>query len=212
MADDSVLGLSADRQARSPTYVANFAITTDTSQLISPDLDWRQRERQFDAAFPQHTDTIDVVIDGTTPELAEKAARDLSTALSKAKPKPFEIVRRRDGGAFFEKNGLLYLSLDEVRQTTESLIRAQPVLGTLSADPTLNGLAKALSFIPLGINEGRSTWKDFEKPLTVLADAIGDLTAGKSTAFSWGELLTGEKPTSGRSAPLHRGEARSRLR
>ena len=56
---------------------ANFAITTDTSQLISPDLDWRQRERQFDAAFPQHTDTIDIVIDGTTPELAEKAAQDL---------------------------------------------------------------------------------------------------------------------------------------
>ena len=188
-----VLGLLLT--AGAVAYVgANFAITTDTSQLISPDLDWRQRERQFDAAFPQHTDTINVVIDGTTPEIAEKAARDLSTALSKAKPKLFEIVRRRDGGAFFENNGLLYLSLDEVRQTTESLIRAQPVLGTLSADPTLNGLAKALSFIPLGINEGRSTWKDFEKPLTVLADAIGDLTAGKSTAFSWGELLTGEKP------------------
>ena len=170
-------------------------------QLISPNLDWRQRERQFDAAFPQHTDTIDIVIDGTTPELAEKAAQDLAAALSKAKPQPFEIVRRRDGGAFFEKNGLLYLSLDEVRQTTESLIRAQPVLGTLTADPTLNGLAKALSFIPLGINEGRATWKDYEKPLTVLANAIDDLLAGKSTAFSWGELLSGEKP---RPADLRR--------
>jgi hypothetical protein len=46
---------------------AHFAITTDTSQLISSDLDWRQREHQFDAAFPQHTDTIVVVIDGRTP-------------------------------------------------------------------------------------------------------------------------------------------------
>ena len=71
-----VLGLIL--AAGAVAYVcANFAITTDTSQLISPDLDWRQRERQFDAAFPQHTDTIDIVIDGTTPELAEKAARDL---------------------------------------------------------------------------------------------------------------------------------------
>ncbi len=195
-----VLGLIL--AAGAVAYVcANFAITTDTSQLISPNLDWRQRERQFDAAFPQHTDTIDIVIDGTTPELAEKAAQDLAAALSKAKPQPFEIVRRRDGGAFFEKNGLLYLSLDEVRQTTESLIRAQPVLGTLTADPTLNGLAKALSFIPLGINEGRATWKDYEKPLTVLANAIDDLLAGKSTAFSWGELLSGEKP---RPADLRR--------
>jgi predicted RND superfamily exporter protein len=86
-----VLGLLLT--AGAVAYVgANIAITTDTSQLISPDLDWRQRERQFDAAFPQHTDTINVVIDGITPEIAEKAARDLSTALSKAKPKPLEIV------------------------------------------------------------------------------------------------------------------------
>ncbi|MBN9290276.1 MAG: hopanoid biosynthesis-associated RND transporter HpnN, partial [Hyphomicrobium denitrificans] len=55
----------------------HFAITTDTSQLISSDLDWRQREQQFDAAFPQHSDTIEVVIDGTTPEVAEAAARKL---------------------------------------------------------------------------------------------------------------------------------------
>ena len=90
----------------SMAYIAtHFAITTDTSQLISSTLDWRQRERQLDDAFPQHSDTIDVVVDGTTPELAEKATRDLATALSAYKPKPFEIVRRRDGGAFLEKIG-----------------------------------------------------------------------------------------------------------
>ena len=171
----------------------HFAITTDTSQLISSDLAWRKRERQLDAAFPQHTDTIDVVIDGRTPELAEKAAKDLSAALSAAQPKPLEIVRRRDGGAFFEKNGLLFLSLDEVKQTTESLIKAQPVLGTLAADPTLNGLAKALTFIPLGIEEERGTWADFEKPLTALVNAIDDILAGKPSTFSWGALLNGDQ-------------------
>lgn len=174
---------------------SHFAITTDTSQLISSDLDWRQRERQYDKAFPQHTDTIDVVIDGSTPELAETAARKLFAALSVKTPKPFEIVRRRDGGAFFEKNGLLYLSLDEVKQTTENLIKAQPVLGTLAADPTLNGLAKALALVPQGIAEERATWAEYEKPLNILAGSIDDLLAGKPSAFSWGELLAGDKPT-----------------
>ncbi|HEY8127681.1 MAG TPA: MMPL family transporter [Hyphomicrobium sp.] len=177
-------------------YVANnFAITTDTSQLISRDLDWRQRERQFDAAFPQHNDTIDIVIDGKTPELTENAAAKLAAALSESKPNPFEIVRRRDGGAFFDKNGLLYLSLAEVKDIAEGLIKAQPVLGTLAADPTLNGLAKALSLVPLGIKEDRAKWSDFEKPLGVLANAIDDLLAGKNTVFSWGELLTGGRPS-----------------
>ncbi|MFA5956574.1 MMPL family transporter [Hyphomicrobium sp.] len=175
--------------------INNFAITTDTSQLISPDLDWRQRERQFDAAFPQHTDTIDIVIDGKTPELTESAAAALTVALSKSKPDPFEIVRRRDGGPFFDQNGLLYLSLPEVKDITEGLIKAQPVLGTLSADPTLNGLGKALSLVPLGIKEDRAKWIDFEKPLGVLGNAIDDRLAGKNTHFSWAELLTGGTPS-----------------
>ncbi|HVX36032.1 MAG TPA: MMPL family transporter [Hyphomicrobium sp.] len=179
------------------TYItSHFAITTDTSQLISSKLDWRQREQQFDAAFPQHSDTIEIVIDGTTPELAESAARKLYAALSAKVPKPFEAVHRREGGAFFEKNGLLYLSLNEVKQTTENLIKAQPVLATVAADPTLNGLAKALSLLPQGVEEERAAWADYEKPLTVLADSIDGLLAGKPSAFSWDELLTNEKPAS----------------
>ncbi|HET6390454.1 MMPL family transporter [Hyphomicrobium sp.] len=175
--------------------VNNFAITTDTGKLISADLDWRQREYQFDLAFPQHTETIDIVVDGKTPELTEAAAAKLAAALSESKPDPFQIVRRRDGGPFFEKNGLLYLSVPELTQTTEGLIKAQPVLGTLAADPTLNGLAKALSFVPLGIKEDRAKWPDFEKPLGVLAEAIDGIQAGKETNFSWGELFTGGKPS-----------------
>lgn len=188
-----VLGLALT--AGAIFYVVNhFAITTDTSQLIASDLDWRQRERQFDLAFPQHTDTIDIVVDGKTPELTEAAAASLAAALSESKPDPFQIVRRRDGGPFFEKNGLLYLSLPELKETTEGLIKAQPVLGTLAADPTLNGLAKALSFVPLGIKDERAKWSDFEKPLGVMVDAIDNLMAGKETNFSWGELLTGGRP------------------
>jgi len=188
-----LLGLALTAGAIS--YISShFAITTDTSQLISPELDWRQREEQFDAAFPQHIDTIEVVIDATTPELAEASARKLQAALSEKIPKPFEAVRRRDGGAFFQKNGLLYLSLDEVRQTTENLIKAQPVLATVAADPTLNGFAKALSLLPQGIAEERATWADYEQPLKVLAGSIDDLLAGKPSAFSWDELLSNGKP------------------
>jgi uncharacterized protein len=175
--------------------IDHFEITTDTSQLISPDLDWRKRERQFDAAFPQHTDTIDIVVDGKTPELAESAAARLYAALSESKPAPFQIVRRRDGGEFFDKNGLLYLSLAEVKDITAGLIKAQPVLGTLSADPTLRGLAKALSLVPLGIKEERAKWIDFEKPLGVMGDAIDNMLDGKEAYFSWGQLFTGAKPS-----------------
>ena len=48
-----------------------FAIDTETSKLISPELPWRQREITFDAAFPQRVDLIAIVVDAATPGIIE---------------------------------------------------------------------------------------------------------------------------------------------
>jgi hopanoid biosynthesis associated RND transporter like protein HpnN len=173
--------------------IDSFAIHTDTSQLISPRLPWRQRELQLDAAFPQQVDTLLVVVDGTTPELADDAAKRLAAALTDDRLH-FAAVHETAGGPFFEHNGLLFLSTEDVQHTTEQLIRAQPFLGTLAADPTLRGLAQALSYIPKGVKEGAIESKDFEKPLARLSTTIDALLAGRPASFSWDELMTGEAP------------------
>ena len=49
----------------------NFAMNTDSEQLIDAKVGWRMRQARFDAAFPQKTNLTAVVIDGDTPELAE---------------------------------------------------------------------------------------------------------------------------------------------
>ena len=87
----------------------NFAIHTDTSQLISSRLPWRQRELQLDAAFPQQVDTLLVVVDGATPELADDGAKRLAAALAK-EHEHIEAVHETEAGPFFEHNGLLFLS------------------------------------------------------------------------------------------------------
>ncbi|MGC1179334.1 MAG: MMPL family transporter [Methyloceanibacter sp.] len=171
----------------------HFAINTDTSALISSSLPWRQRELRLDAAFPQRADTILVVLDGATPELAEAATQALVAALLQ-KPERIEAVYRPDGGAFFEKNGLLFLPVAEVQRATEQLIRAQPFLGTLAADPTLRGLADALALIPRGVKEGQIGSDDFITPLSRVSATIEDLVNGRLAAFSWNELMTGAAP------------------
>jgi len=88
----------------------NFAINTDSEQLIDARVGWRMRQTHFDAAFPQQSNLTVAVIDGVTPEVAESAAARLTEKLS-ANPKLFTLVRRPDGGAFFNQNGLLFLSL-----------------------------------------------------------------------------------------------------
>ena len=171
----------------------NFAIHTDTSQLISSRLPWRQRELELDAAFPQQVSTLLVVIDGTTPELADDGAKRLAVALA-ADHTHFQSVRETGGGPFFEHNGLLFLSTEDVQATADELIRAQPFLGTLAADPTLRGLAQALGYIPKGEAEGAIDEKDFATPLKRLSATIDDLLAGRQADFSWGELMSGKPP------------------
>src|SRR5690242_18126665 len=84
----------------------NISVDTDTNDLISPDLPWRQREAEMDKAFPQNVDILAVVIDAQTPDGAEDAAQALTERLQRS-PELFHSVRRPDGGEFFQRNGLL---------------------------------------------------------------------------------------------------------
>src|SRR5260370_31882652 len=132
---------------------AHFAIRTDTNMLISTDLPWRQREEQFLEAFPQRK--ILVVIDAPTPELVEQAAAKLAQALA-THSDLIRSVRQTQSGSFFTRNGLLYLPIEEVARVTDGLTRADALLETLAADPSLRGTLNALSLgIPGGQRAGR---------------------------------------------------------
>src|SRR4051812_2284511 len=112
--------------AAAGAYVAaHFAMNTDSGDLLSRELPWRQRQMAFDRAFPQRIDLIVVVIDGATPELAGRAAAILASRLALDRT-AFKAVWRPDGGDLFERSGLLFLSSAELQQTLEQLVAAQP--------------------------------------------------------------------------------------
>ena len=72
-----VLGLCG--AAGSTAYsVKHFAINTDINKLISPDLDWRKREFEFEKSFPGHYGSTLIVIDAPTTELSALASAALA--------------------------------------------------------------------------------------------------------------------------------------
>jgi hopanoid biosynthesis associated RND transporter like protein HpnN len=177
--------------AASLVYTArHFAMTTDTAELISTKLQWRQRELAFEAAFPQLQKLVIVVIDGATPELADAAAARLTAALA-GKPNLFQSVRRPDGGSFFDHNGLLLLPLDEVAATTQRFGRARPVLGPLAADPSLRGVLTTISASLEGIRRGQAMLRDIEPAMAALAEPFESVLAGRPAFFSWRTLIGG---------------------
>jgi hopanoid biosynthesis associated RND transporter like protein HpnN len=181
-------------------YVAdNFAMTTDTAQLISSKTPWRRHEAAVDAAFPQRTDQIVIVVDGRTPELAEAGAAALAGKLAQRKDL-VRAIERPDGGPFFAQNGLLFLSRQEVADTTAQLIKAQPVLGPVAADPSLRGIMGGLSTLLKGVEDGDATLDSLGPLLKRLADAGDALRAGKPVFFSW-EMLMAEGGKGAAKAP-----------
>jgi uncharacterized protein len=174
-------------------FTRHFAIITDSKELLSSSLPWRQQERMLHNAFPQRIDQIIAVIDASTPEAADDAADALVNGLA-SRSDVIRSVSRPDGGEFFERDGILLLSLDEVQHSTADLISAQPFLGTLAADPTLRGVFRTLSQSLEGVRLGKAKLEDLEPALAALADALELLAKGKSPAFSWRELIAGRPP------------------
>src|SRR5215469_1216913 len=171
----------------------NFAINTDSGQLIDAKVGWRMRQARFDAAFPRESNLILLVIDGVTPELAYSAAERLTARLT-ANPKLFTHVFRPDGGPFFNQNGLLFLSLPEVKDTTAQLIKAQPFLGGLAGDPSLRGIMTNLSTYLMGVKAGQAKLADFDRAMARFADVFNAAAQGKVEFLSWRSLITGEAP------------------
>jgi hopanoid biosynthesis associated RND transporter like protein HpnN len=170
-------------------YVAgHFAMTTDTAQLISPKTPWRQQEAVIDRAFPDTGDQLVVVIDGATPELAESAAASMTAALER-RTDLVKRVDRPDGGPFFAQNGLLFLSQQEVNDVTGQLIKAQPVLGPLAADPSLRGVMDGVATLMQAAQAGQADLNSLDPLVSGLADEIQALEQGKSRPFSWQALM-----------------------
>jgi len=169
----------------------HFEINTDINKLISPDLDWRKRDIQFDKAFDQDS-TIIAVVEAATPELTTSASAALYQKLSGDK-QHFQSVLPLGSGEFFEKNAFLFLPKDEVARATGQFESAAPLIEIMAGDPSIRGLTGALETILAGVKRGQVKLDSAERPFNLISQTIEDeLKNGKAT-FSWRELVS-DKP------------------
>jgi hypothetical protein len=159
----SVIVLALFLAATSGAYaVHHFAIDTNVNDLISRDLPWRQRELDYQAAFPQSTQLILVVVDAPTPEETSAATRALASSLS-TKPNVFRSVQEQGGGSIFNQNRFLFLPTEQVERSTRALAGAAPIIRVLVKDPSLRGLVQALSYGLEGVKVGQITLDELAK-------------------------------------------------
>lgn len=169
----------------------NFSINTDINKLISPELDWRKRDNQFEEAFDRER-LILAVVEAPTPELSSAATKALTRKLS-GDTRNFESVTPLGSGEFFEKNGLLFLPVEEVGQVTGQLESAAPLIEIMAGDPSIRGLTGALETGLAGIKRGQAKLENAERPFNLIAQTVENVVSKGTGTFSWREL-TSDKP------------------
>lgn len=183
--------------------VRHLGMNTDTQALISQRLDYWKTFRAFQEAFPQLRDNIVVLVEGDSPDRAEDAANALVAKLHHD-DKLFEDIFFPGGDPFFRQEGLLFLETKELENLSDRLAQAQPLLGTLVADPSLRGFFDVLGKAAEGIERGDVDSGLLVRPLTMIGDTIETRLAGKDARLSWRDLMTGlpDRPSDRRQVIL----------
>src|SRR3954451_16463827 len=165
----------------------HFAINTDINKLISPDLDWRIRDNQFEHAFDREKLILSVVEEPTS-ELARVASKALAEKLT-GDTRHFESVQPLGSGEFFEKNGLLFLPVEEVGKVAGQLEAAAPLIEIMAGDPSIRGLTGALETGLAGVKRGQVKLDSTERPFNLISRTVEQVLGTGSATFWWRELL-----------------------
>jgi len=193
----AVLGLALLLTAGAAQFtISHIGINTDTTDMLSEELPFRRYDRALNKAFPQLWDTLIVVVEAATPDLADGGARRLAAALA-ARPELFGEVFYPDGAPFFRRNGLLYLESAELAALGDRLAEVQPLLGALAADPSLRGLAGVLHQA-LG-QDDLDAAAALGRALDIFSETAEALAAERNGGtparpLAWQALLSGEAP------------------
>nr|WP_249141763.1 MMPL family transporter [Bradyrhizobium diazoefficiens] len=166
----------------------HFAINTDINSLIAQNLDWRQRDQQFDRAFDRDA-TILAVVEARTPEMATAASDALYAKLKDDKTN-FQSMQQLGTGEFFEKNGLLFLPVEEVGKITGQFESAAPLIEIMAGDPSIRGLTGALETGLAGVKRGQLKLDNTERPFNQIAQTVETVLDKGNATFSWRELVS----------------------
>jgi hopanoid biosynthesis associated RND transporter like protein HpnN len=166
----------------------HFAINTDINTLISENLDWRQRDQQFDRSFDRDR-TILAVVEAPTPEQTNAAASALGQKLKDDK-KHFRSMQPLGSGEFFDKNGLLFLPTEEVSKITGQFEAAAPLIEIMAGDPSIRGLTGALETGLAGVKRGEVKLDNTSRPFNMIAQTVEDILNKSNASFSWRELTS----------------------
>jgi len=166
----------------------HLKVNTNTADMISTEVPFQKNRIRLENAFPQDIGTALLLIEGETPE-STSAAVSLLANLARKHTEAFSNVYVPDEGAFFGRNGLLYLTKDQLDDLTEQLANAQPFIGRIAEDNTLRGFFRIVGDA-LTEKDQSGLAIELNPILKKINASIGAAIKGEPYRLSWRELMT----------------------
>lgn len=165
----------------------NLGMNTDTKDMLSPELEWRKLDLEYEKNFPQYTDNLLVVVEANTPDQAIDAAHLLYEEL-RQENQLFKSVFYPNALSIFSDSALLFLDLEELFDLSDNLAEIQPFLGKLTRDQTLHGLFLMLEKAISARVDGDDV--DINRLVTQINKTLSSIEDGKLERVSWHQLMS----------------------
>ncbi|MEM0984653.1 MAG: MMPL family transporter [Pseudomonadota bacterium] len=164
---------------------ANFlGVNSDTSKMVSPELDYRKANLALNDAFPEQEKQIVLVIRGRSPDEAAAFARLMTERLAE-RTDAVEAVFSPVSDPFFQQNGLLFLDLDELEQLLPRMSEAAPLIRRLGRDPELEDLYAALLLATEAVEPGEPVAEAMARAFSAATNVINARLEGEPEPLSW---------------------------
>jgi hypothetical protein len=163
-----------------------LGINTDTANMISAELPWRQDFIHYRDSFPIRDRNLVVLIDAPTARRADAFASALAERL-RARPERYKAVFLAGDGEFFERNGLLYLSVPELEALGDRLTAAQPLLGLLRT--RFNG-AGIVEVVRLSVSDADGSDDALARFHEEIAATLEAAARGDARDVAWERLIS----------------------
>jgi len=172
------------------TYLAvtGLGVNSDTSQMVSSKLDYRQAQMDFEAAFPDEETRIALVVRARSEDEADAFSTRVADVL-RERTDVVSDVFAASVDPFLVKNGLLFLDSDELDELLGNITAAGPILKRLGRTPTLDRLYLALADALEPIEDGEPVPEALERAMDAMAQTIERRLAGTPEPISWQDIF-----------------------
>ncbi len=165
--------------------VKHLGVNTDTADMLDASLPFRQTFDRFRREFPTLANNLLVVIEAPTPEQARNTAHQVKTRLL-ADQQHFAAVDWFAGEAYFQQNGLLFLSPEELTELGDQLSAAQPFLTRLAEDPQAATLFELLTEAG---DYAETQAAGLDNMLSAIDRTTTQVLTGQPAAMSWEQVF-----------------------